>query len=187
MPITNITDKIIADAAKKAEHVVDGAQVKAQKIEKRLGALKKEIAEENRKGLEKALSENERRVVSAANQEVKLQRDNAKRDEINEVFDIALKDILSLPDKEYKTLLKGFLANVPDGTEGEVFAPKEKVAVTKEALKEVGLRNTVTPTDKFKGGITIIEKDYEYNLTFENVLADKKTSLEVEVAKILFD
>ncbi len=186
MPITDITDKIIADATKEAEHIIDGAQVEAQKTEKRLVVSKKEITEENKKVLEKALSENKRRVVSAANQEVKMQIDNVKRSAINEVFEIALKDTLSLSDKEYKALLKSFLVNIPSETKGEVFAPKEKVAITKETLKESNLTNTVTPTDKFKGGIIIVEKDFEYNLTFENILADKKKFLEVEIAKLLF-
>jgi V/A-type H+-transporting ATPase subunit E len=187
MPIADITDKILEDAKKEAEHIVSAAKEKASEIEKRLEGEKKDMAEENEKNIQKTLLENERRVISAANQEAKLQIDNAKRNKINEVFKTALENILSLPDKEYKTLLKGLLKNIQSGVEGEIFAPKEKVTVTKETLKEAGLKNTVTPTDKFKGGIIIAREDFEYNLTFENILADKKNSLEVEVAKLLFD
>ena len=186
MPISDITDKIIEDAKKEAGYIIDAAKVKADEIEKRIERKKKDVIKESESNLQKTILENKRRVVSAANQEVKLRVDNTKREKVDEVFDTALKNILSLPDEEYKTLLKGLLKNIPKDVEGEVFAPKEKVAITKEALKAAGLKNIVTPTDKFKGGIVITGKDFEYNLTFENILADKKNSLEVEVAKILF-
>ncbi len=186
MPIADITDKILADAAKKGVDITNTAKDEAGKIKEGLEKSKKEMRENSEKILKKTLSENERRVTSAAEQEVKLLIAAKKRNVIDEVFNLALQKLLSLSGAEYKGLLKKTLKQTTGIDDGEILAPEERVGVIKEVIKELGLKNTVIPTDKFKGGVLIIGKDYEYNLTFENILANKKSSFEAEVAKLLF-
>ena len=186
MPIADIEDKILKDAIKKAGCIVDEAKNEARKINSEAEDLKKEILKEGADSLKKIIAENEKRVVSAANQEVQLLIAKNKRKMLDEVFDTALQKLLSLSDAEYKKMLKKILEKTVGITDEKIFAPKEKVSVTEEVLKEMGLKNAVIPTSKFGGGIIAVGKNHEYNLTFENILADKKNSLEASVAKILF-
>ncbi len=186
MAITDITDKILIDAAKEAEHVIAGAKQKAQEIEKQMKLSKKEAVDKQKKEVEKNLLENEKRITSVAYQEVKLQTNNAKRKSINETFDDALLALFSLSDEEYGVVLKNLLASLHKDVSGKIIAPKEKIKVTKKILEELHIKNPITSTDEFKGGVVIVGDNFEYNLTFENLLATKKNSLEVDVAKILF-
>lgn len=188
MPITDITNKILSDATTEAEHIIAGAKQEAQEIKKQLELQKKEITNKQKKETEKNLLENERRVTSAAYQEVKMQTDKAKRAAIDETFDDTLLALFTLSTEDYEIILKKMLALLPKNISGEVevITPKEKEKITKKILKELQIKNTITPTDKFNGGVVIIGDKFKYNLTFENILSDKKKLLEVDVAKMLF-
>jgi len=186
MPITDITDKIITDAVKEAEHIISGAEQKVREIEKQLELSKKDIIDMQKKEVERNLLENERRITSVAYQEVKLQTDKAKRMAVNETFDDALLELLSLSDENYGVILKNLLTSLHKDVSGKITAPKERTKITKKILEKLQIKTPITPTDEFKGGIVITGDNFEYNLTFENLLANKKSSLEVDVAKILF-
>lgn len=186
MPIADITNKITEDALKEAENIAAGGELKSKEIKEATEKLKSEIAETQKNVLEKNLSENERRVVSAANQEVKLKIDKSKREAVDETFSMALSRLLSLSDDEYETLLVKLIGSLDKNMDGEVAAPKERVGITKKILKKLKMGYPVKSTDKFKGGIIFTGDNFEYNFTFENILRDKKGSLEAELSNLLF-
>lgn len=186
MSITDITDKIITDAVKEAGHIISGAEQKVREIEKQLELSKKETADKQKEEVKKNLLENEKRITSAAYQEVKLQTDKAKRESVDETFNDTLLALFSLSDENYGVILKNLLISLHVDISGKIIAPKEKLKITKKILGELQIKNPITSTGEFKGGVIIIGDNFEYNLTFENLLAAKKSSLEVGVAKILF-
>jgi len=186
MAITDITNKIFTDAVKEAECVIADAEQKVQEIKKHLELSKKEITDKQKEESKRNLLENEKKITSAAYQEIKLQIDNAKRNSVDETFNEALLTLLSLPDEDYEIILKKLLMSLHKDISGKIITPKEKIKVTKKILEELHIKNPIISTDKFKGGVVIIGDNFEYNLTFENLLASKKKLLEVDVAKILF-
>jgi len=109
-----------------------------------------------------------------------------KRNLVDETFNEALLILFSLSEKDYGIILKKLLTPPPKDISSKIITPKEKIGVTKKILNELHIKNSIISTDKFKGGVIITGDNFEYNLTFENLIANKKKSLEVNVAKILF-
>lgn len=186
MPIADITKKILDDASKEAAAIVNEAKDKAKNILETLETEKEILKKKNEEAVKKTLEENERRIISAAEQEVKMRINNYKRNLIDEVFNTALNKITKLPEKDYASFLKKILSTVPKNKTGKIFIPKERAGITKKILTECGFENKTVLTDKFSAGIIIENDTFEYNLTFKNILADKKNALEVDVAKLLF-
>ena len=186
MSITDITNKILDDASKEAELVIKNAEAKASEISNTTKTLKENIKKEYSRQLEKTLKENERRITSAAEQEVKLKIDNAKRTAVDNVFKTALSQLLSLKDEEYEDVVLSLFKKLPKETDGKIIAPRERIDATENALKKAGLKYKVETTTKIKGGFIFLGENFESSFVFEEMLRNKKSALEVEVARILF-
>ncbi len=186
MPIADITNKILADASKKAEGILKDAEIKVFEISNATKILKENTEKDYIKKTESMLVENERRVVSVAKQEVKLIIDTEKRKAVDTMFEDALKQLLSLSGKEYEEIILSLMNEIPKNTDGKIITPKEKEEETENALKKVGLKYSIKTTNKFKGGFIFWGENFESNFVFEEIIKNKKSFLEVEVAHLLF-
>ncbi len=187
MPIVDITNKILADASEEAGSIIKNTETKVSELSDATKILKENTKKESVQKTNRILEENERRIVSAAEQEVKLKADNAKRTAVDIVFENTLKQLLSLPSKEYEEVILSLLNELPENTNGEIIAPKERKIETESALKKAKLKYEVEATNKFKGGFILLGENFESNFVFEEILRNKKSALEVEVARILFN
>lgn len=186
MAITDITNKIIEDAKQEATHILEGAERAAQEKEERTRKEKENLTATYTKQIEQILSENEKKNTSVANQEIKLHIDVAKRTAINKVFAEALEDLNALPDKEYAEIIRAYVQNIPKEAEGEIVVSHKREKITASVLKEEGLTQSLTVSEDFAGGIRFVSDTFEMNATFEKILTDEQSTLETQVASILF-
>ncbi len=186
MSITDITNKIITDASEKSANIIKAAEITAKEISSKTEVLKKNIENEYSQKTIHTLKENEKKIISAAEQEVKLHIDKEKRFAVDTIFKNALKKISSLSDEEYEKIILSLFKNIPNNTNGKIIIPEEKELVTKKAIRKIGFNYEIETTNNFKYGFIFSEKNTESNFSFEDILKNKKSILEVEVARILF-
>lgn len=185
MALTDITRKIKDDAAHEARKITDTAEKKAAEISASTEEIAEGIRNEYGKELAKVLAENERRVISTAKQEVKHNTDQAKRELLDRVFEDAL-GAIALDEKKHGILAERLMTTLPQDISGTIYAPKAYVTQITTLVKKHGLALSVEPSSDFTGGFIIHGKDFEYNFTFEKLIADKKEELEIETSAILF-
>ncbi len=187
MPIVDITNKILADASKEAESIIKNAETKVSEILDTTETIAENTKKEYTQRTDKVLAENEKRIISVAEQEVKLEIDRAKRTAVDTVFENTLKQLLSLPSKEYEEMILSLLNELPENANGKIVAPKERKKETENALKKANLKYDIETTNEFKGGFIFLGENFESNFVFEEILRNKKSALEIEVAHILFN
>ncbi len=187
MSISDITNKIIQDATKEADSILKEAENDVVKIEKELNERKKELKNEHEKEMESLARDNEKRVKSVAKREVKINIERVKREEVNKAYDLALQNMISFSENEYKDFLKKILSKIPSETKGVFYCPKNREKETKDVMIDLGFKNKLSLSDDFAGGIIVLGDDFEYNFTFEQILKEKRGLIEAEVAKILFE
>ena len=67
-----------------------------------------------------------------------------------------------------------------------VHAPESRLSETKAACKSAGLTAEVVADAGIEGGVRILGKGFEYDLTFGKLIENKRDNLEIDVANILF-
>jgi len=187
MSITDITKKIIEDAENEAVCIVNGGKEEVEKILSSQKSIKSELEEKHIKDTDALARDNQKRVQSAAQREVKINIEKAKRNSIDKVYADALDKLINLSEKEYKDVLKSLLKDIPKEAKGSIYFPKKREEETKNVLRDMGFKNELLVNNDFSGGIIFLGDDFEYNLTFEHVLESKKEKIEIELASILFN
>jgi V/A-type H+-transporting ATPase subunit E len=186
MSLSDITEKIIKEAQKKAQQLSKEAETQVVSIEEETKKIIVQKKQTHTESVKKVLEDNKKRVSASANYETKRSLESRKRTELDNVFGDALKKFESLDDDAYYKILISVLGNLPKDISGTVYAPTKRLSVTKRALREIGLDIEITKDDTISGGVIVRETNAEYNLTFTRKMEDTKKSLEIEVASILF-
>lgn len=188
MAITDITNKILEEARKRADLLRADADATAQHIIEETEEKKKELKEAHQKKLSKAIEENKKKIVLAAELEVKRKLDAQKRALIEEVFALAAKELSSLSDKEYEEVITALAQSLPEKSAQTLRVPEQRKTVTEQAIKKAGITCAAVQTSpNITGGFIVEGENFSYNLSFEEIIANKKSELEVSVAKLLFD
>jgi vacuolar-type H+-ATPase subunit E/Vma4 len=186
MSLTDLTEKILADAKARAEGITNDAKARAQAIQQETSEKLVEKRSIFQDSLERILADNSRQVQASARQEVKLMQETAKRALVNKVFDEALSQLRESRSDVYVSHMASLMATLPAETAGKVRAPENRVAEISEALKRSGLSLPISPDPALTSGCIIEGTDFEVDLTLEKVIAERRVALEVQVAAILF-
>lgn len=181
---TEITE-ILAAAKKEAAEIAERYSVLAQGEKDKILALGRD-----------EVKEIARRGDSAAEQEMKKQLLATKQNLITKAFDLALAQLLSLPEQDYIALLAGLAAkasskgdeeiilSAKDSSLGEQVLAKANELVTKSG-KEGGLTLSETK-GSFNGGLLLKSGDVEVNCTLDTLMRLSKEDLALDVADALF-
>ena len=184
--ISNITNKIIADAEAEAKQIREEAEKASSDI---LSDYMRKAEEESAAIIADAEKEAES-VMSTAmariDMDKRMEMLACRRKLIDDVFKKAFKGIESLPEDEYIAFLRNMLA-AADCQDGEIIL-NDRDQVLYEKIVE-GLRPGITLSEKKgaqKGGFIIVSGETEINCTFEVVFKAAEEDLQNDVVSILF-
>ncbi len=185
----SIIDKIIKDAEKKAENNVLGADTYALNLKEEAEEWAKRYSEEQEKTIAKAKAEIVERRKIVANMEVKKIVLRAKQRAIDEVFALVYKKLCDLKKPDY---LK-FVLKLAEGCceAGDVIVLSNDGVLSEKDFenaafyKAKGLSVQKERGD-FIGGIKLIGKFCDKDLTFKGIVESKKEEYTFEVAQKLF-
>lgn len=186
-----IIDKILSDAKHDAGEMLSEALKKAEAL---VAAKQAEADAEYDLSVEEARKAGEevvRRRLTVADLEVKKLLLSAKKQAVDEVFEESLKKLLALPKEEYTALVGSMIASAADDGDVVVISENDKNVLTKAVFDKIsakiGKKLTLSDTfGNFKGGVMLLGKGVDKNLTFESELALLRDEVEPEVAKIMF-
>lgn len=186
-----IIDKILSDATHDAGEMLSEALKKAEAL---VAAKQAEADAEYDLSVEEARKAGEevvRRRLTVADLEVKKLLLSAKKQAVDEAFEESLKKLLALPKEEYTALVESMIASAADDGDVVVISENDKNVLTKaffdKISAKIGKMLTLSDTfGNFKGGVMLLGKGVDKNLTFESELALLRDEVEPEVAKIMF-
>ena len=194
--IENITGRIQADAQAEIDRILADAQAEAEKIRAGYAArADREAADILSRG-ERSAQERGSRLVSAAQMEARKLTLAAKQEMLDKAFELALEQLLSLPEAEYIKLLAGLAAQAGTGTETIILnaADREKlgsqvVAQANLAMTQAGKTGSFTLADQtrpIRGGLLLSDGAVEINCALETLVRLQRGELTGEVSKLLF-
>lgn len=186
-----IIDKILSDAKHDAGEMLSEALKKAEAL---VAAKQAEADAEYDLSVEEARKAGEevvRRRLTVADLEVKKLLLSAKKQAVDEAFEESLKKLLALPKEEYAALVGSMIASAADDGDVVVISENDKNVLTKAVFDKIsakiGKKLTLSDTfGNFRGGVMLLGKGVDKNLTFESELALLRDEVEPEVAKIMF-
>lgn len=186
-----IIDKILSDAKHDAGEMLSEALKKAEAL---VAAKQAEADAEYDLSVEEARKAGEevvRRRLTVADLEVKKLLLSAKKQAVDEAFEESLKKLLALPKEEYTVLVESMIASAADDGDVVVISENDKNVLTKAVFDKIsakiGKKLTLSDTlGNFRGGVMLLGKGVDKNLTFESELALLRDEVEPEVAKIMF-
>ncbi|HWP50756.1 MAG TPA: V-type ATP synthase subunit E [Clostridia bacterium] len=187
--LTNISNKILADANLKADAIIAEAEQNAVKIltdskkraEAETGLLFKESAARCADVAEKG------RLVTEL--EGKKLLSNARQQMISLTFKTALDRLLALPEGEYRKLLVKLANDVlADGKGGEILLNAKDLAAHGQVLSEAldGKATLAADDAPIVGGLIIRRGKIEYNCALDVLVRMVSENVAPEVSSALF-
>lgn len=187
--LSNISNKILADAQQKADAIIAEAEQSAVKI---LADSKKRAKVE----IEAILKDSSARCTDVAEKarlisslEGKKLISNARQQMIGIAFKTALERLLALPEAEYRQLLIKLSNDVlVDGKGGEVLLNAKDRAVHGQALAQAlsGRAVLAADTAPIVGGVIIRRGKIEYNCALDVLVRMASEKVAPEVSQALF-
>lgn len=187
--LSNISEKIIADANAAAEELLMQAKENAARIldEGKADIANALLAEE--KSQQAKCEDILEKLRLSAQLEGKKLISNTRRELVNLVRDRALERLLAMPDKAYLNMLVSLVSKVASDGEGGEIAMNEKdlKRCGKALLKELdaGLTLCDKPAD-IVGGLILKRGKVEYNCTLDAVANAVFEEAAPQVSNILF-
>ena len=192
--IEKIVAKINEEAEADYRRVISQAEAEADTILQDAAAAAKSSAAETLEGVEAERREIERRAVSMAGLEVRKMRLELKQKLLQQAFDEALSQLLSMPEAEYEKFLVSLASRAAENGAELVFSAQDRkkygetvVAGVNSVLKSRGAVVSLSEkTRNISGGVIVCNGRVEVNCAFDTLLADQREELAAETAKILF-
>lgn len=184
-----IIERILSDATEKAQALIDDAEKEATS---RVTAAK-DWADKYKSAQEKILNDDVREIsfrrMTVAELDVRKLFLQAKQQVVSEVFDAVYDKLCSLDKLTYIKFTEKLISeNADDGDEivlAENDSVSEKDILALKVVKEKNL--TVSKeSGNFKGGVMLVGKLCDKDLSFERLIEDKKDFYMSKVVEKLF-
>lgn len=192
--IEKITGRIAEDAGREIGEINAEARRQADEIMARYEAQAQRESEEILSRGRRNADERVERLASVAQLDARKLELAAKQEMLSRAYDLALEQLVNLPDKEYVDLLADLAVKASStGREAVIFSQKDRArygkAVVTQANEKLGDgRLTMSEqTRPIKGGLILSDGDVEVNCTFETLVRLQRGEMDREVAKVLFD
>lgn len=189
MAITDITQKILEEARKKADEI----RAEAQQAAKEYEDLKTKEFKEQEAALvekEKLTKEDiERKMKSMVSMEERNKVLKAKQDLIQDIFAQAIDQLCAADDKDYQRVIEELAKHSDLGNfeSGSIISAKGKKSITEKVISSVNSKLQVSEEGDFKGGFIFQSDNIQIDNTFSGVMErNVKPAIENEVAQILF-
>ena len=186
-----ITDKIIADAEAKAAALVKNA---GEAAEKYLAEVKASAAADRETALNEAKAQAKDLIghrLSLSGLETNRDELRARRGAVDKAFADAIKRLCERGGDEYVSIISRMIKK--HGRDGDtvLLGKGDEKRITKEIIADISKSLKINLTlskdaGDFTGGIMLLSKYSDKNLTFESIFGMLREKIEPEVAKILF-
>ncbi len=192
--IEKITGRIAADGAQEAQSILDEAKAQAEAIAARYEAQAQRESEEILARGRRNADERVERLASVAQLDARKLELAAKQEMLSKAYDLALEQLVNLPDKEYVSLLADLAVKASvTGKEAVIFSQKDRTRYGKQVVTQANERlkdGHLTMSEQsrpIQGGLILSDGDVEVNCTFETLVRLQRGEMDREVAKVLFD
>jgi len=196
--IESLVNKIIEDAQREADSIVNIAQDKKSNM---INSEKEKAEAEKDEILAKARIEaqtRKERVISNAKLKVRNNKLQAKQEVMDRVFEIALEQLRNLPCDIFSKFVKtSVMSSGVDGNEKIIvnknYKPKfndELMNDINNSLKETGKVSNVDLSVEIrdiKDGFILAKKGIELNYTFEDLMNSIREDIEGDILAVLFE
>ena len=195
--IEKITQRISADTQQEAQVLMDNAKAQAAEITAGYHAEAEAAYAESLEKGKKAAQDRIERLTGVAQLEAKKLQLAARQEMLDKAFDLALKNMLELPEEQYADLLtKLALKASTTGTEALIFSETDRarygkrvVMAANEVLEREGKTAALTLSEEsrpFQGGLYVQSGKVETNCTFASLVRLQRQNMAREIADILF-
>ena len=192
--IEKITGRIAEDAGREIGEINAEARRQADEIMARYEAQAQRESEEILSRGRRNADERVERLASVAQLDARKLELAAKQEMLSRAYDLALEQLVNLPDKEYVDLLADLAVKASStGREAVIFSQKDRArygkAVVTQANEKLGDGHlTMSEQSRpIQGGLILSDGDVEVNCTFETLVRLQRGEMDREVAKVLFD
>ena len=192
--IEKITGRIAEDAGREIGEINAEARRQADEIMARYEAKAQRESEEILSRGRRNADERVERLASVAQLDARKLELAAKQEMLSRAYDLALEQLVNLPDKEYVDLLADLAVKASStGREAVIFSQKDRArygkAVVTQANEKLGDGHlTMSEQSRpIQGGLILSDGDVEVNCTFETLVRLQRGEMDREVAKVLFD
>ena len=192
--IERITQRMEDDAQREIDEILSAAQAQAAEITQSCQAQAereaREIVDRGRRNADERVE----RLASVAQLDARKLELAAKQEMLSKAYDLALEQLVNLPDKEYVDLLADLAVRASStGREAVIFSQKDRTRYGKAVVTQANERlkdGHLTMSEQsrpIKGGLILSDGDVEVNCTFETLVRLQRGEMDREVAKVLFD
>jgi V/A-type H+-transporting ATPase subunit E len=195
MESEQIIEKILADGRSEAQKIKADTQQKLSEqqaqFDKQLSEYKKQTDELARKAAE----DKKAQMLAAARMDIAKKYLAEKRKLLQEVFDKAKEQLTSMPDEQYRQLIKKLIKAAVETGDEEVIIDTNEKRIDHDFLKQVNRElgpgfhgNLRLSQDKqpIGGGFILQRGKIRNNVSLPVLLEEAKKELEIELAKELF-
>lgn len=169
-------EQVVADITAKNEAVLVAIQ---EETEAKLAAVR----EAHAAALEKQKKQLELVVTSRAKQIGKIALQQAKRDQIDSLFDTVITDLVAQPAETYIDYFSTLVSKIvpTSATITIIRAPQNRATETDRIIAQCGLSGTVELSGEIDAGLVVITTEGVYDITLNRLVNEAKADLEMEI------
>lgn len=195
MEAQQVIEKIRSDAQAEADKIVKAAEAKAAEEKAKADAELAEYRKQAEALAQKAAEEEKSHILAAARMEAAQERLAEKTKILDSVFEQAQQRLTTLPDDEYRDMMKRLMPQVVETGQEEVLIGKNESRIDQRLLDEVnaGLSGSKKGALKLaaerhhqQGGFILRRGKIKVNLTLPVLLGQARNELVIDLAKMLF-
>ena len=195
MEAQSVIDKILADARAEAEKITKEFQQKESAQQASLAGQLQEYKKQTESLAQKAAKDEESHILAAARMEIAKEFLAEKRKILDEIFELARRQLLTLPDDQYRNLITKLLLEAVETGDEEVIVDKNEYRIDQQFIDQINQKlsssekaNLRLSRDRadIEGGFILRRGKIKTNVSFDVLLAHARKELEIELAKELF-
>jgi len=195
MEAQSVIDKILADVQAEAERITGEAEEKESLEQAKLTSQLQEYKRQTEILADRAGKDEKSHILAAARMEIAGELLAEKRKILDEVFELARRQLKSLPDDEYGKLITKLMLGAVETGDEEVILDKNENRIDQQFInmvnqqlcssKKGNLRLSEEEQD-IEGGFILRRGRIKTNVSFDVLLDRARKELEIELAKELF-
>ena len=183
MSQNTLIEKIRSDAAAEVAKIKADGQAEVEAIQRETEAEVKALTEKHTVALNKKKEQLELVAISRAKQTGNIAVQQAKRDQIDELFITVTNELTKQVADEYVVFfVKHAKAVLPKEVNvTAVQAPASRQEETSKILAQLGLSGPVEASSDIKSGLVVVAEDGVYDITLGRLISEKRAELEMMV------
>ncbi len=198
MAVEDIVKKIVSDAQKKAETIINSYKAEADKIIKEKTAELEKRRKEEKAKIKKEVESHKLRAIQIANLEMRKKILSEKQKLIQKVFQKAEDSVKNMPEKEYKEFIKNkIISFIETGNEEIIVGNQDKNIITnafvedlnnelKNKLREKANLKISTDKTEIDKGFILKHGKIRVNCSLDSFMKEAREESEEKVVQILF-